>query len=84
MYRLDGKRIALLLNDSWQIHRILPLVGDMLKAEYPSMGIIPYEEVPIGNALTVRKKIVEIPSNWQQLLAQADRDLGCVDDVCLV
>ena len=56
----------------------------MLKAEYSSMGIIPYEEVPIGNALTVRKKIVEIPSNWQQLLAQADRDLGCVDDVCLV
>ena len=37
-----------------------------------------------GNALTVGKKIVETPSNWTELLKQADRDLGCADDVCLV
>ncbi len=48
---LDGKRIALLSNDSWQAHRTLPLVGDMLKTEYPSIEIIPYEEFPIGNAV---------------------------------
>ncbi|MEE2931907.1 MAG: hypothetical protein VX941_00600 [Pseudomonadota bacterium] len=48
---LDGKKIALLSNDSWQAHRTLPLVGEMLKAEYPSIEIIPYEEFPIGNAV---------------------------------
>ena len=48
---LDGKRIALLSSDSWQAHRTLPLVGDMLKTEYPSIEIIPYEEFPIGNAV---------------------------------
>ena len=37
-----------------------------------------------GNALTVGKKIVETPSNWAELLKQADRDLGCADNVCLV
>lgn len=48
---LDGKKIALLSNDSWQAHRTLPLVGEMIKADYPTAEIVSYEEFPIGNAV---------------------------------
>ena len=37
-----------------------------------------------GNALTVGKKIVETPPKWGELLEQANRDLGCADDICSV
>ena len=48
---LNGKKVALLSNDSWQAHRTLPLVGEMIKADYPSAEIVGYEEFPIGNAV---------------------------------
>jgi hypothetical protein len=48
---LAGKKIGLLSNDSWQAHRTLPLVGDMIRAEYPSAEIVPYQEFPMGNAV---------------------------------
>ena len=48
---LNDKKIALLSNDSWQAHRTLPLVGEMIKADYPAAEIVPYEEFPIGNAV---------------------------------
>lgn len=37
-----------------------------------------------GNALTVGKSLVETPSGMHELLQQADRDLGCVDDLCVI
>jgi hypothetical protein len=46
---LDGKKIGLLSNDAWQAHRTLPLVGQMIKAEFPTAEIVPYEEFPMGN-----------------------------------
>jgi hypothetical protein len=48
---LDGKKIGLLSNDAWQAHRTLPLVGQMIKAEFPTAEIVPYEEFPMGNAV---------------------------------
>ena len=48
---LDGKKIGLLSNDAWQAHRTLPLVGKMIKAEFPTAEIVPYEEFPMGNAV---------------------------------
>ena len=51
METLNGKKIALLSNDSWQAHRTLPLVGKMIKADYPTAEILSYEEFPIGNAV---------------------------------
>ena len=37
-----------------------------------------------GNALTVGKCLVETPSLWKGLLEQADRDIGCADDLCII
>ncbi|HAA93589.1 MAG TPA: hypothetical protein DCE33_14160, partial [Rhodospirillaceae bacterium] len=37
-----------------------------------------------GNALTVGKSLIETPEGWQNLLQQADRDIGCADDMCLI
>lgn len=48
---LNGKRIALLSNDSWQAHRTLPLAGELLKADYSNIEIISYEKFPIGNSM---------------------------------
>lgn len=37
-----------------------------------------------GNALTVGKCLVETPSRWKGLLDQADLDIGCADDLCII
>lgn len=56
---LDGKKIGLISNDSWQAHRMLPLVGEMIKAEYPTAEIIPYDEFPIGNKLIDTQETID-------------------------
>ena len=48
---LDGKTIALLSDDMWQAHRILPLIGRYIAEQHPSTRIIPETELPMGNAL---------------------------------
>lgn len=47
---LEGKTIALLSDDMWQAHRILPLIGDHMAKRFPSATIIRETELPMGNA----------------------------------
>ncbi len=47
---LEGKKVALLSDDMWQAHRILPLIGDYLTARYPSLTLVRETELPMGNA----------------------------------
>lgn len=46
---LEGKTIALLSDDMWQAHRILPLIGDYIAEHHPSVSIIRESELPMGN-----------------------------------
>lgn len=42
---LDGKIICELSNGSWQFNRIFPFVREQLKKRYPTVKILPYNEV---------------------------------------
>jgi hypothetical protein len=37
-----------------------------------------------GNAVTVGKCLVEQPKGWDGLLKDAERALGCADEMCLI
>jgi hypothetical protein len=47
---LDGGRIAFLSNDTWQAHRTLPLVQELLQGRSPTARILTHQEFPQGNA----------------------------------
>ena len=53
---LAGRTIAVLSNDMWQAHRMLPLLRDMLQARGAS--VIPENEFPMGNVLIDRDETV--------------------------
>lgn len=45
---LAGKTVALLSDDMWQAHRMLPLIREKLQAQYPDATFIPETEFPMG------------------------------------
>lgn len=45
---LAGKTVALLSDDMWQAHRMLPLLREKLQAQYPDATFIPETEFPMG------------------------------------
>jgi len=57
---LAGKTIALLSDDMWQAHRILPLVGQHLARRFPGVQVIAESELPMGNTLIDRDETAEI------------------------
>ena len=46
---IDGKTIALLSDDMWQSHRMLPLLKERLEAQYPDITVISETEFPMGS-----------------------------------
>ncbi len=46
---LNGKTIALLSDDMWQSHRMLPLIKGLLEERYPGVTVIPETEFPMGS-----------------------------------
>lgn len=48
---LDGKRIGFVSNEQWQAFRMLPLLRDLLKADFPTAELLPIDAYPQGNAL---------------------------------
>ena len=45
---LEGKTIALLSDDMWQTHRMLPLLKERLEARFSDITVIPETEFPMG------------------------------------
>lgn len=45
---LEGKTVAMLSDDMWQSHRVLPLLKRGLEARYPGIQVIPETEFPMG------------------------------------
>jgi len=48
---LEGKRIAFLSNQQWQAYRMLPLLKEMLEADFPGVEVLPLDAFPHDNAL---------------------------------
>jgi pyridoxal biosynthesis lyase PdxS len=46
---LKGRTIAMLSDDMWQSHRMLPMLKEMLEARYDDIAVIPETEFPMGN-----------------------------------
>lgn len=46
---LKGKTIAMLSDDMWQSHRMLPMLRELLESRYDDITIIPETEFPMGN-----------------------------------
>lgn len=57
---LEGKTVALLSDDMWQAHRILPLIGDYLAKRFPSISLIRETELPMGNVPIDREETAQL------------------------
>ncbi len=57
---LAGKTVALVSDDMWQAHRMLPLVREKLQAQYPDTTFIPETEFPMGSRLMDTDETVDM------------------------
>ena len=48
---LQGKRIGFVSNEQWQAYRMLPMLKEMLEADFPGVTVLPIDAYPQGNAL---------------------------------
>jgi len=46
---LEGKTVAMLSDDMWQSHRMLPMLKELLESKYDNITVIPETEFPMGN-----------------------------------
>ena len=48
---LAGKRVGFVSNEQWQAYRMLPMLKEMLEADFPGVEVLPVDAFPQGNAL---------------------------------
>jgi hypothetical protein len=48
---LERKRIGFVSNEQWQAFRMLPMLKEMLEADFPGVEVLPVDAFPQGNAL---------------------------------
>ena len=48
---LEGRRIGFVSNEQWQAYRMLPMLKEMLEADFPGIEVLPVDTFPQGNAL---------------------------------
>lgn len=48
---LEGKRIGFVSNEQWQAFRMLPMLKEMMEADFPGIEVLPVDAFPQGNAL---------------------------------
>jgi hypothetical protein len=49
--QLEGKRIGFVSNEQWQAYRMLPLLKELMEADFPGVEVLPIDAYPQGNAL---------------------------------
>ncbi len=57
---LSGKTVALLSDDMWQAHRMLPLLKEKLEARFPDVTVIPETEFPMGTRAIDDDKVADM------------------------
>jgi hypothetical protein len=48
---LEGTRIGFVSNEQWQAYRMLPMLKEMLEADFPGIEVLPLDAFPQGNAV---------------------------------
>jgi len=48
---LEGRLIGFVSNEQWQAYRMLPMLKEMLEADFPGITVLPIDTFPQGNAL---------------------------------
>ena len=48
---LENRRIGFVSNEQWQAFRMLPMLKQMLEADFPGVEVLPIDTFPQGNAL---------------------------------
>jgi hypothetical protein len=64
---LANKNIALLSDDMWQAHRMLPVIREYLQATFPDIEVIPETAFPMGSIAMDRDETAE----WKRLSIRA-------------
>jgi len=57
---LAGKTVALVSDDMWQAHRMLPLVREKMQARFPDATFIPETEFPMGSRQMDTEEVVDM------------------------
>ncbi len=57
---LVGKRIGFVSNEQWQAFRMLPLLRDLLKADFPTAELLPIDAFPQGNVLIPTEETAQL------------------------
>ena len=57
---LAGKKVAMLSDDMWQSHRILPLLKKNLEVRFPDVEVIPESEFPMGTGPMDREETADL------------------------
>ena len=57
---LAGKRIGLLSNAKWQSFRMLPLLKNLLEADFPGIKVLPEDRFPQGNAVIGNDDVAQL------------------------
>ena len=57
---LEGKTVAMLSDDMWQSHRMLPLLREMLESRVANITVIPETEFPMGNSAIDRDETADM------------------------
>lgn len=57
---LDNKNIAMLSDDMWQAHRILPMIRTYLHDTFPGLEVMPETAFPMGNTAMDRDETADL------------------------
>ncbi len=60
MALLENKNIAMISDDMWQAHRILPMIREYLESHFPGIEVIPENSFPMGSTAIDRDETAEI------------------------
>ena len=57
---LEGKTVAMLSDDMWQSHRMLPMLRELLESRVGNITVIPETAFPMGNAAIDRDETADM------------------------
>jgi hypothetical protein len=60
MASLDNKNIAMISDDMWQAHRVLPMIREYLEANFPGIEVIPETSFPMGSTAIDRDQTADM------------------------
>ena len=60
---LEGRRIGFVSNEQWQAYRMLPMLKEMLEADFPGVEVLPIDTFPQGNALIGNEETAALVKN---------------------